>query len=67
MHIIKCVPDQLGCKIYLIVILIMVHICFVFGKCSPVWALSQTLETIALTLEDSAIHGQVEGREKDKQ
>lgn len=30
MHIIKCVPDQLGCKIYLIAILIIVHICFVF-------------------------------------
>lgn len=30
MHIIKCVPHQLGCKIYLIAILIIVHICLVF-------------------------------------
>jgi hypothetical protein len=35
MHIIKCVPDQLGCKIYLIAILIIVHICLVvFVSCS---------------------------------
>lgn len=34
MHIIKCVPDQLGCKMYLISIPIIVHICLVFVSCS---------------------------------
>lgn len=34
MYIIKCVPDQCGCEIYLIAILIVMHICLVFMSCS---------------------------------
>lgn len=34
MHIIKCVPDQLGRKIHLIAVLTIVYICLVFMSCS---------------------------------
>ena len=33
LHIIKCVPDQLGCEIYWIAIPIVVHLCLGFVSC----------------------------------
>ena len=44
MHIIKHVPDQLGCKIYLIAVLIIVHICLVFVSCLHSMDISSHLE-----------------------
>lgn len=46
-HIIKCVPDQLGCEIYWVAILIIVHICLGFVSCSHTVDISSHLENSA--------------------
>ena len=46
MHIIKCVPDQLGCKIHLIAVLTIVHNCLLFMSCSHSVNIFSHLENI---------------------
>lgn len=44
MHIIKQVPDQLGCKVHLIAVLMIAHICLVFVSCLHRMDISSHLE-----------------------
>lgn len=50
MHIIKHVPDQLGCKIYSIPILITIHICWVSVSYSQSMDISSHLKDNGVTI-----------------